>query len=80
MYLGKLFITAKRNVYALFRNKQKYNYTNYMQVKLMRLMSKIEYLIMPKVTKFMELGKLGLTNETITSKQVLLKWKKNVQV
>ena len=31
-----------------------------MQVILMRLMSKIEYLIVPKGTKFTGLGKLGL--------------------
>ena len=31
-----------------------------MQIMLKRLMSKIEYLIMPKGTKFMVLGKLGL--------------------
>ena len=31
-----------------------------MQVMLMRLMSKIEYLIMPKGTKFTGSGKLGL--------------------
>ena len=42
---------------ALFRNKHKYNYTNYMQVRLMRLMSKIEYLIVPKGTKFTRSGK-----------------------
>ena len=33
-----------------------------MQVMLMRLMSKGEYLIVPKGTKFTGLGKLGLTN------------------
>ena len=32
-----------------------------MQVMLMRLMSKCEYLIAPKGTKFTGLGKLGLT-------------------
>ena len=42
------------------RNKQKYKYTNYMQVMLMRLMSKGEYLIVPKGTKFTGSGKLGL--------------------
>ena len=33
-----------------------------MQVMLMRLMSKGEYLIVPKGTKFTGSGKLGLTN------------------
>ena len=42
------------------RNKQKYKYTNNMQVMLMRLMSKGEYLIVPKGTKFTGSGKLGL--------------------
>ena len=42
------------------RNKQKYKYTNNMQVMLMRLMSKGEYLIVPKGTKFTGAGKLGL--------------------
>ena len=39
-----------------------------MQVRLMRLMSKIEYLIVSKGTKFMGLGKLGL----IECEQVVL--------
>ena len=43
-------------------NKQKDNYTNYMQVMLMRLISKIEYLIVPKGTKFTGSGKLGLNH------------------
>ena len=47
VYQGKSYIIAKRNVSALFRNEQKYKYTNYMQVMLIRLMSKIEYLIVP---------------------------------
>ena len=42
------------------RNKQKYKYTNFMQVMLMRLMSKGEYVIVPKGTKFTGSGKLGL--------------------
>ena len=58
VYQGKSCIIAKRNVYALFRNKQKYNYSHYMQVMLMRLMSKIEYLIMPKGMKFTGSGTL----------------------
>ena len=33
-----------------------------MQVMLMGLMSKMEYLIMPKGTKFTGLGKLGLSS------------------
>ena len=60
MYLDKAYIIAKRNVEAVLRNKQKYKYTNFMQVMLMRLMSKGEYLIVPKGTKFMGSGKLGL--------------------
>ena len=36
-----------------------------MQVMLMRLMSKIEYLIVPKGTKFMGSGKLGLNGQVI---------------
>ena len=40
-----------------------------MQVMLMRLMSKGEYLIVPKGTKFMGSGKLGL-NENITQARV----------
>ena len=50
------------STYALFRNKKKYNCTNYMQVRLMRLMSKVKYLIVPKGTKFTGSGKLGLRN------------------
>ena len=60
MYLDKAYIIAKRNVKALLRNKQKYKYTNFMQVMLVRLMSKGEYLIVPKGTKFTGSGKLGL--------------------
>ena len=60
MYLDKAYIIAKRNVYALLRNKQKCKYTNLMQVMLVRLMSKGEYLIVPKGTKFTGAGKLGL--------------------
>ena len=62
MYQGKSYIIVKRNVKALFRNKQKYIYNLYkLYVSYaMRLMSKIEYLIVPKGTKFTELGKLGL--------------------
>ena len=32
VYQGKTYIIAKKNVLALLRNKQKYNYANYMQV------------------------------------------------
>ena len=32
MYQGKSNIIAKRNVLVLFRNKQKYNYSNYIYV------------------------------------------------
>ena len=46
MYQGKSYTIEKKNVLALCRNKQKYRYTSYMQVMLMRLMSK--YLIDPK--------------------------------
>ena len=60
MYLDKAYIIAKRNVQALFRSKQKYKYTNFMQVMLVRLMSKGEYLFVPKGTKFTGAGKLGL--------------------
>ena len=60
MYLDKAYIIVKRNVEALLRNKQKYKYTNNMQVMLMRLMSKGQYLIVPKGTKFTGSGKLGL--------------------
>ena len=48
--MSKLYLETKRN------------YTNIqiiMQVMLMGLMSKIEYLIVPKGTKFMGSGKLG---------------------
>ena len=38
-----------------------YRYTNYLQDLLMRLVSKSEYLIVPKGTKFTESDKLGLT-------------------
>ena len=57
MYLDKAYIIVKRNVQALLRNKQKYKYTNNMQVMLMRLMSRGEYLIVPKGTKFKGSGK-----------------------
>ena len=57
VYQGKSYIIAKRNAYALFRHKQKYNYVN---VMLTRLTSQIEYLIVPKGTKFTGSGKLGL--------------------
>ena len=43
------------------KKQQKYKYTNFMQVMLMRLMSKGEYVIVPKGTKFTGAGKLGLT-------------------
>ena len=59
VYQGKPYIMAKRNAWASFRNKQKYNYTNYVQFMLMRLISKIEYLIVPKGMKFTGLGELG---------------------
>ena len=60
MYLDKAYIIVKRNVSDLLRNKQKYKYTNNMQVMLMRLMSKGEYLIVPNGTKFTGSSKLGL--------------------
>ena len=41
---------------------QKYKYTNNMQVMLRRLMSKGEYLIVPKGSKFAGSGKLGLSS------------------
>ena len=63
MYLEKAYIIVKRNVKTLLRNKQKYKYTNIMQVMLMRLMSKGEYLIVPKGTKFTGVGKLGLRGD-----------------
>ena len=59
VYQGKTHIIAKKNVLALLRNKQKYSYANYMQVMLMRLMSKFVYLIVPKGTKFTGSGKFG---------------------
>ena len=49
----------------LLRNKQKYKYTNNMQIMLMRLMSKGEYLIVPKGTKFKGSGELGLKLKTM---------------
>ena len=58
VYEGKSYIIAERNFLALFGNKQKYNYANYIQVRLMSLMSK--YLIVPKGTKLIGSGKLGL--------------------
>ena len=58
---GKVYTIAKRNSQVLFRNIQKYKYANYMNIMLMRLMSKSKYLILPKVTKFEGLGKLGLS-------------------
>ena len=61
VYQGKSYIIAKRNVYVLFRNIQKYNYTNYASYAR-GLMSKIKYLIMPKGSKFTGLGKLGLND------------------
>ena len=67
VYQCKSYIIAKGNVQALFRNKQKYNYTNYMQVRLMRLTSNMEYLIVPKGTKFMGSGKLGLNMQLPSS-------------
>ena len=48
--MSKLYQETNRNT----------KYTNNMQVMLMRLMSKGEYLIVPKGTKFTGLGKLGL--------------------
>ena len=37
MNQGKSDIIAKRKVQALFRNKQKYKYNNYMQIMLMNI-------------------------------------------
>ena len=45
---------------GLISKVQIHNNTNNMQVMLMRLMSKGEYLIVPKGTKFTGSGKLGL--------------------
>ena len=56
VYQGKSYIIAKRNVQALFRIKQVYNYTNYMQVMLMKLKSKIEYLIVSKQNEIQGVG------------------------
>ena len=42
-----------------------------MQVMLMRLMSKGEYLIVPKGTKFTASGKLGLTHKRLQFQQTL---------
>ena len=53
-------LQSKEHCKALSRNKQKYKYTNYIQVMLMRLMSNIEYLIVPKGMKFTGSGKLRL--------------------
>ena len=43
---------------------------NFMQVMLVRLMSKGEYLIVPKGTKFTGSGKLGLTENVLYYKNV----------
>ena len=60
VYQGKSYIIAKRNVYA-FRHKTKTTVPIICKlIMLMRLMLKIEYLIVPKGTKFTGLGKLGL--------------------
>ena len=57
----KVKIIVSRHVvyHFTFTNKQ-YRYTNHMQVILMMLMSTSGYFIVPKGTKFMGLGKLGL--------------------
>ena len=64
IYLGKLYIIARRNVLVYSGKKKKYRYTNYMQVMFMRLMSKSEYLIVPTGTKLTGSSKLGLSNYT----------------
>ena len=48
--MSKLYLKTNRNTTI-----------NYMQVMLMKLMSKIEYFIVPKGTKFMRSDKLGLS-------------------
>ena len=65
-HLGQVFqsvtsFETRIYFFLALRNKQKYKYTNNVQVMLnMRLMSKGEYLIVPKGTKFTGAGKLGL--------------------
>ena len=54
MYLGKSYIIEITEIQM--------KYTNYLQVMLMRLMLKSEYLIIPKGTKFTGLGKSGLND------------------
>ena len=34
---GKLYFIEEKNIWALFRNKQKYNYANHMQIMLMNI-------------------------------------------
>ena len=59
---------------ALFWSKQNYNFTNYVQVGIARLMSKIEYLIVPKGTKFTGSSNLGLKSQVcILNNEVLIK-------
>ena len=52
VYQGKLYNIGKRNVKALFRNKQKLQIYKLYEVMLIRMVSKVEYLIMPKGMKF----------------------------
>ena len=47
-----------------------------MQVMLMRLMSKGEYLIVPKGTKFTGAGKLGLSVFMVNTTKQILRWNK----
>ena len=71
VYQGRSYtISLQRGMSKLYlETNRKYNYTNYMQVILMRLMSKIENHIMPKGTKFTGLGKLGLRLQHVSKKR-----------
>ena len=60
MYLDKAYIIVKRKCLSFIKKQPEIKITNNMQVMLMRLMSKGEYLIVPKGTKFTGSGKLGL--------------------
>ena len=59
---GKSYIIAKTNVWALFRNKQKLQILSKLWPWiLMSMMSKTEYLILPKEKQNAQLGKLRLS-------------------
>ena len=62
VYQGKSYNIAKKNVWALFRNKQIQLYKLHASYGL-EVDVKIEYLFVPKGTKFTGLGKLGLIGE-----------------